>query len=95
MTYAESNTLMSDADFTGRVKVACLKFADSIMNEPSTQPAHTARLRWASACFQSPAQIAIQVTPPTVMDPNVQSSGAAIDDAGLQAAVEATADKFF
>lgn len=95
MTYSESNALMSDPDFTGRVKVACLKFADSIMNEPSTQPAHTARLRWASGCFQSPGPVSLQVTPPTVMDPNVQADGAAIDDAGLQAAVEATVDKFF
>jgi hypothetical protein len=93
MTYTESAALMTDADFRGRVKVACLTLANSIMIEAATVPSHNARLRWASQCFQMPDQVAAQVQPPTVMDPGVQAAGAAIADAGLQAAVEATINK--
>jgi hypothetical protein len=85
---------MMDGDFRGRVKVACLKFASSIQNEEPTVAAHNARMRWAQQCFQSPDQMAATIQPPTVMDPNVQSAGANIDDATLQGAVEATANKF-
>jgi hypothetical protein len=38
--------------------------------------------------------MAAQIQPPTVMDPAVQQDGAAITDAGLQAAVEGTVNKF-
>jgi hypothetical protein len=75
--------------FRGRVKVACLKFADSILNEASTVTAHGARVRWANLCFQQPDVIAGQVQPPVVMDPAVQTAGDTITDAALQAAVEA------
>jgi hypothetical protein len=84
---------MMDADFRGRVKVACLRFADSIMNEEPTVTAHNVRMRWATNCFQQPDAVAAQTQPPTVMDPNVQSAGADIDDATLQGAVEATINK--
>ena len=84
---------MTDQDFRGRVKVACLKFADSIQNEPSTTGAHNARLRWAQQCFNQPDQVAMQVHTPTVMDPNVQADGADITDVKLQGAVETTVNK--
>jgi hypothetical protein len=93
MTYTESAALMTDADFRGRVKVSCLKFAQSIMDELGSIPAHNTQMRWATQCFQQPDIVAGQTQPPTVMDPGVQSAGAAIDDAGLQGAVEATINK--
>jgi len=93
MTYTESSALMVDGDFRGRVKVACLKYADSIMNEASTEPAHHSRVRWATLTFQTPDQVAMQIQPPTVMDPAVQNAGAAIDDAALQASVETVVNK--
>ena len=93
MTYTESAELMSDATFRGRVKVACLKFADSIMNEASTTTAHGARVRWAQQCFQQPDMIAGQVQPPTVMDGAVQEAGADVTDEALQGAVEAVVNK--
>lgn len=88
LTYTDSAALMSDMAFRGRVKVACMKFADSVMNEASNVPSHNARLRWAQSCYQQPDMIAGQVQPPTVMDPAVQAAGSTIDDAALQAAVE-------
>ena len=93
LTYEESAALMTDGALRGRIKVAVLKFADSIMNENPSIPAHNARLRWAAQTFQQPDPVAVQVQPPTVMDSAVQSAGAAITDDALQGAVEATVNK--
>lgn len=93
MTYKDSADLMNDATFRGRVKTACLKFADSIMIELPTVSAHNSRLRWASSCFQQPDSVSQQVTPPTVMDGAVQDAGPAITDDALQGAVEAVINK--
>jgi hypothetical protein len=93
MTYTESAALMTDADFRGRVKVSCLKFADSIIGEATTTPAHNTRLKWANQCFQAPDMAAQQVQPPTVMDAAVQAAGAEIDDTALQGSVEAVVQK--
>jgi hypothetical protein len=84
---------MSDVIFRGRVKAACLKFADYIFNEAITVPAHNTRLRWARETFDNPEQIAFKIQPPTVMDAAVQTAGAAITDAALQSAVEGVVNK--
>jgi len=93
MDYTESSALMTDVTFRGRVKVAALKFATTIMNEEPTVTAHNARMRWAQTMYQQPDAIAVQLQPPVVMDPAVQTAGADIDDAGLQSAVEAVINK--
>jgi hypothetical protein len=93
LTYENSAALMTDAAFRGRIKVSCIKFADFILNEAATVPAHNARVRWANSTFQNPEQAAYQVQPPTVMDPAVQTAGAAITDAALQSAVEGVINK--
>jgi hypothetical protein len=93
LTYDESAALMTDQAFRGRVKVACLKYADSIMNEPTTTPAHNTRLRWATQCDQNPDGVATQIQPPTVMDAAVQDAGATITDTALQGSVEAVVNK--
>lgn len=93
MTYQESAELSTNPDFRGRVKIACLKYADSIMIESSSVPAHNTRQRWAVSAMQQPDATASQVQPPTVMDPAVQAAGAAIEDVGLQGAVEAVVNK--
>lgn len=93
MTYEESAALTVDQQFRGRVKVACLKYADSIMNEANTVPAHNTRLRWATQAFQSPDVTATQIQPPVVMDAAVQADGAEITDAALQGSVEAVVNK--
>jgi hypothetical protein len=93
MTYEESAALMQDMTFQGRVKVSVLKYADSIMIEASSVPAHNTRERWALQAMQNPQMVAMQIQPPTVMDPAVQQDGAAVTDAGLQAAVEGVVNK--
>jgi hypothetical protein len=93
MTYSESAALMGDATFRGRVKVAVLKFSSSIMAEASTVPAHNTREKWALNAMQNPDMTAMQIQPPTVMDPAVQQDGDAVTDAALQAAVEGVVNK--
>jgi hypothetical protein len=93
MTYEESAVLMSDMVFRSRIKVAVLKYADSILNEAGTVPAHNTREKWATNAFQNPEMVAMQVQPPTVMDPAVQQDGDAITDAALQGAVEGVVNK--
>jgi len=93
MTYSDSAALMSDITFRGRVKVAVLKLADSIMIEASSVPAHNTREKWAIQAMQNPDGIAAQIQPPTVMDPAIQTAGSQVDDTGLQGAVEAVVNK--
>jgi hypothetical protein len=93
LTYAESAQLMTDPAFVARVKVACMTFADYIINEASTTTAHNTRMKWATQTMQSPDAAAAQIAQPVVMDPNVQADGSAIDDATLQIAVESTLNK--
>jgi hypothetical protein len=93
MTYDESASLMVDNGFLGRVKVGCLKYAETIMNEPSDTVAHNSRLRWARDTYQQPDIVARQVQQPVVMDPNIQIAGATASDAIIQGAVEATVNK--
>lgn len=93
MDYTESAALMQDLAFRGRVKVACLKFADSILIEAASVPAHNSRYKWAQQTMVQPDLAAMQVQPPTVMDPGVQTAGAAVTDVALQGAVEAVVGK--
>jgi hypothetical protein len=90
LSYDDSAQLMRDATFVSRVKVACMHYAAYILGEDAGVPAHSTRVRWAQQVMSSPDGVAAQVTPPTVMDANVQSQGAAIIDADLQTAVETT-----
>jgi hypothetical protein len=93
MTYEESAALMTDLTFKGRVKVACLKYSNSIVDEPSNSPSHNTKYRWAMNCMQNPDQVAMQVQPPTVMDAAVQEFGAEITDTALQGSVETVVGK--
>ncbi len=93
LTYADSAALMSDLEFRGRVKVAALKFADSIINEPTSTTAHNSRYKWAQQTFQQPDMAALLIQNPVVMDPAVQADGAAVTDVALQGAVEAVVNK--
>jgi hypothetical protein len=93
LTYADSAALMRNDAFVARVKVACLHFADYILGEASTTPAHNSRMKWAQHVMDSPDIVAMQVSPPVVMDPAVQEQGEAIGDSDLQQAVETTVNK--
>lgn len=93
MTYEESATLMNDAAFHNRVKVSCLKFADYIVGEAVTVPAHNTRYKWAQQTMINSDAAAAQITPSVVMDNQVQTDGAAITDVALQTSVETTVNK--
>lgn len=93
LTYAESAAVMKDPAFVDRVKVACLKYADYILNEPVNTAGHSSRYRWAQQTTQNPDGAAQGITPPTVMDAAVQQDGAAISDAALQSSVEGVVNK--
>jgi hypothetical protein len=93
MTYEESAQLMTDAIFRGRIKVSALKYADSVMITNAPVSTHSSLVKWAGRCFQAPDTVAMELQPPTVMDPAVQSAGSAIDDVALQAAVEGVVNK--
>lgn len=93
MTYEESAALMTNQAFRGRVKVACLNYADSILVQVAEVSGRTAQVRWATQTFAQPDVAAQQAQPPTVMDPAVQADGASISDDLLQAAVQATVNK--
>jgi len=93
MTYLESAALMNDFTFRGRIKVALLKYADSILIEPASTPGHSSRIRWAQGAFQQPEQAAQQIHPPTVMDVQVQADGVDIADGPLQTSVETVINK--
>ena len=88
LTYQTSADLMRDASFNSRIKVACLHFADYIAGEAPTTPAHKTRIKWAQTVTDSPDGAASRIVSVVVMDPQVQSDGAAITDANLQTAVE-------
>lgn len=94
MTYEESAQLIQDPQFRGRVKVACLTYAQRILSGGAGTPSQAAS-RWASATYQSPDSAAQGVQGPTVMEPGVQSMGANIDDGGLQFATESAVNKMF
>jgi len=93
LTYDQSAALMTDSAFRGRIKVSALKYADSIMIEANTVPAHNTREKWAVNAMNNPEMVATQLQPPTVMDPAVQESGSAITDVALQGAVEGVVNK--
>lgn len=99
LNYEQSAALMNDFEFRGKVQVAALKFADSIMIEASNVPAHNTRFRWATATFQAPGQAAQTLHPPVVMDAGIQAAGVDAEgkslatDPQVQGAVEAVVGK--
>jgi hypothetical protein len=93
LTYEESSALMKDEPFRGRISVACLKFADYILGEAASTPAHSTRIKWAQQTLAAPETAAMQVQPVVVMDPAIQQDGATVTDAVLQSAVENTINK--
>lgn len=93
LTYEESAQLMTDPQFRGRVKVACLKYADYLITSTGVLPGGQALKRWGQSVFQSPDSAAMQVQPVVVMDGSVQQYGADINDLNLQSAVETVVAK--
>lgn len=90
MTYVESAALMKDQTFMGRVKVAALNYAQSLSLQPSLSNSQS---KWINQAMTQSDFMAQMLTPPVVMNPNVQQGGAAVSDADLQAAVQAVANQ--
>ena len=97
LDYAGTATLMNDATFRGRVKVACLHFSAYVTGEDITTPAHTSRLRWAQNTLANPDFAAQQITPIVVGDPGIQAANnpdaSDIADSIVQSATEAAINK--
>lgn len=93
LSYEQSATLMTDATFRSRVKIAAITYARYITDEPSNTAGHSTRVRWAQQTLINPDGTVEQVTPTTVMDAAVQQDGSAITDQGLQGAVENSVNK--
>jgi len=94
MSYEETNALSKDATFRGRVSVACVHFADYIVGEAPTTPAHSTRIRWAQQTMVNPDLAVTNCIATVVNDSAVQDAGgAAITDSALQSAVENSINK--
>jgi hypothetical protein len=93
LSYEELGTLMTDFAFRGRVKVAALSYADYILGEAPSVPAHNARVRWANQTYQQPDIEAQKIQNPVCMEPAVKIAGAAVTDPELQTAVEAVVNR--
>lgn len=93
LNYDDANNLMNDGAFQGRIKVACLKFAQYIVDEPPNTPAHTTRERWARETFTQPQMSAAKVTPGVVMEPHVQTDGKNVSDTDLQTDTETVVNR--
>jgi hypothetical protein len=92
MTFEESAQLMTNPQFRGRIKVACLKYADYIVTSNLPGTSMTMR-RWADNTFQNPDNSAQLAQAAVVMDAAVQSTGPDIADQQLQTAVETVIKK--
>jgi hypothetical protein len=94
LSYEESNNLMQDQAFRGRVKVALLKYTTYIMNEPVDTTAHSSRYRWAQRAAAGPEIAVSELTPMIVLDGQVQLDGGSITDGALQTTTESVVNKF-
>ena len=92
--YLASSALMSDEEFRGRSRIACMRYATYISGEDASVPAHNTRMRWAQQTIANPDTSLAQIMTTLVMDDRVQAVGAAIVDPDLQTAVETSVNKF-
>ena len=92
--YLATNALMSDQEFLGRSRIACLHYASYISGEDQSAPAHATRMRWALQTIANPDTSLTQILTTLVMDDKVQTAGAAITDADLQTAVETSVNRY-
>lgn len=95
MTLLESSELMNDVDLRNRIKVAALKYADTILNREISAAGINGQRAWAQRCQQQPDVTAAQLQPSVVMDSALQSAGKDVTDEALQGAVETTINRGF
>ena len=90
MDYEESAQLMTDIAFRGRIKVACMRYAQELL---SHEDVNLGLLRWAQSVYASPDGAAGQIQPAVVMHDAVQEAGRDISDDNLQYAVNRTVSR--
>lgn len=95
LTYEEMAALRADATFNARIAIACMHYAQYIAGEGAPMATRNTAIRWAQGTFNNADASASAIAPAVIMDPNVQSTGAAIDDPGLQTAVETAVNNSF
>lgn len=93
LDYEGLSMLMTDSIFRGRIKVSLLRYAQYIVNEPSTVDFHNTRQAWAVDVIKFPDQKATELHPAIVMQDAVIQQGADISDAELQTTVEGVINK--
>src|SRR5262245_18680716 len=93
LTYEDTAALMKDMDFRARISVACIHYADYIVAEAVSTPAHNTRYKWAQNTLIAPDVAAALVTPTVCNDAAVQQDGKNVTDAALQSATEAAVNK--
>ena len=94
MTFEESNAMMQDQAFIGKVKVSVINYSTYIINEAPSTPGHAPRYRWAQAAMRDPDMNARSLVPSVVMDGEIQTAGAAAADNVIQSAVERVVNRF-
>lgn len=98
LTYAQRDTLTTNANFLGRVRTAVRKHATSLLAGTPT----SAQLAWAANVYYSARrsnQIAADMAPQLCEDPAITGSstgdGSDVTDASLQGAVDVICEKYF
>lgn len=101
MTQEQTGALSQDPAFRNRVMACCVKYADAINTQNSSEVGHVTKETWARSVFNAPVQVAMQIQPFVCNDGAVQDAGvddngkALVGDPELQSAVEATVNKTF
>ena len=95
LTLEESAELAADPTFRGRIKMAALKYAEYLLNQPTNTPAINTMRKWAMDTQRSPDTRAQELQPLVVMDTAVQDAGAEITDPALQGTVETVVNDSF
>ena len=93
-TLIEIADAFAGADERKQVLGAVLQGAKVIRNEGGAVPDHAIRLKWAMKAARSPQQMAERMHGAVLTDSAVSADIPKIDDALIQAAVEALVKKF-
>jgi len=75
LDYDQSNALMNNLPFRGRIKVASLNYSNYIFGEASGTSFHNTKLKWAAETSNQPDQTAMKIQPMVTMDAAVQNEG--------------------
>jgi hypothetical protein len=89
MTFQETYNLRADDSMKQRTQVAVVSTAQDISYEDPSTPDHETRMKWVKYAFQWTATVEEQAIWYVVIDPIVQSKGAACEDIDIKNVVVA------